>query len=95
MVLDQRIFVTFNPFNVYVTQGNLLVMQLNIEGPYNGDYSLSVADTKPGCVLRQSNVINLLQKERNLVTDEDMEACKNSFNTWGESLGPHWAICRC
>eukprot|EP01036_Dinobryon_divergens_P027722 gene27723-36540_t len=61
MVLDQRVFVTFNPFNVYVTQ----------------------ADTKPGCVLRQSNVINLLQVERKLVSDEDMENCKNSFNTWG------------
>eukprot|EP01038_Epipyxis_sp_PR26KG_P004383 gene4383-6198_t len=60
MVLDQRVFVTFNPFNVYVTQ----------------------ADTKPGCVLRQSNVVNLMQKERNLISDEDFEACKNSFNTW-------------
>jgi hypothetical protein len=60
MVLDQRVFVTFNPFNVYVTQ----------------------ADTKPGCVIRQSNVINLLQKERQLVTDEDMELCKISYNTW-------------
>lgn len=24
----------------------------------------------------------LLQKERQLVSDDDMEACKNSFNTW-------------
>ena len=39
MVLDQRVFVTFNPFNVYVTQ----------------------ADTKPGCVLRASNVVQQLQ----------------------------------
>ena len=23
MVLDQRVFITFNPFNVYVTQGKL------------------------------------------------------------------------
>mmetsp|Transcript_16785 Transcript_16785/g.23083 ORF Transcript_16785/g.23083 Transcript_16785/m.23083 type:complete len:268 (+) Transcript_16785:6-809(+) len=61
MVLDQRVFVTFNPFNVYVTQ----------------------ADTKPGCVLRSANVINLLQVQRKLVTNEDMENCKNSFNTWG------------
>ena len=40
------------------------------------------ADTKPGCVLRQSNVVNLLQKERQLVSDEEMEACKISYNTW-------------
>jgi hypothetical protein len=60
MVMDQRVFVTFNPFNVYVTQ----------------------ADTKPGCVLRPSNVVNLLQKERNLITDADVETCKNGFNTW-------------
>ena len=60
MVLDQRVFITFNPFNIYVTQ----------------------ADTKPGCVLRQSNVVNLLQKERQLVSDEEMEACKISYNTW-------------
>ena len=60
MVMDQRVFVTFNPFNVYVTQ----------------------ADTKPGCVIRPSNVVNLLQKERNLITNEDVEACKNGFNTW-------------
>lgn len=61
MVLDQRVFVTFNPFNIYVTQ----------------------ADTKPGCVLRNSNVVQQLQVERKLVSDVDMEACKNSFNTWG------------
>jgi len=60
MVLDQRVFVTFNPFNVYVTQ----------------------ADTKPGCVLRPSNVVSQLQKERQLITDEDVDACKNGFNTW-------------
>jgi hypothetical protein len=60
MVLDQRIFVTFNPFNVYVTQ----------------------ADTKPGCVLRPSNVVAQLQKERSLLTDEEIEGCKNGFNTW-------------
>ena len=39
MVMDQRLFVSFNPFNVYVTQ----------------------ADTKPGCVLRESNVVPILQ----------------------------------
>lgn len=43
---------------------------------------LFIADTKPGCVLRQANYINLLQRERNLITDEDVEACKNSYNTW-------------
>ena len=60
MVLDQRVFVTFNPFNVYVTQ----------------------ADTKPGCVLRPSNVVAQLQKERKLLTNDDIESCKNGFNTW-------------
>jgi len=60
MVMDERIFVTFNPFNVYVTQ----------------------ADTKPGCVLRPSNVVSQLQKERQLITDDEVEACKNGFNTW-------------
>lgn len=60
MVLDERVFITFNPFNVYVTQ----------------------ADTKPGCVLRPSNVVAQLQKERKLITDGDIEACKNGFNTW-------------
>lgn len=60
MVLDQRLFVTFNPFNVYVTQ----------------------ADAKPGCVLRPSNVVSQLQKERPLLTNEDIESCKNGYNTW-------------
>lgn len=60
MVLDERVFITFNPFNVFVTQ----------------------ADTKPGCVLRPSNVVAQLQKERKLISDADVEACKNGFNTW-------------
>eukprot|EP01031_Cornospumella_fuschlensis_P025422 gene25422-30696_t len=60
MVMDQRLFVTFNPFNVYVTQ----------------------ADTKPGCVLRPSNVVPLLQQERQLLTNEQVESCKNGYNTW-------------
>eukprot|EP01041_Mallomonas_annulata_P005576 gene5576-11227_t len=60
MVLDERVFVTFNPFNVYVTQ----------------------ADTKPGCVLRPSNVVSQLQKERNLLTNDEIESCKNGYNTW-------------
>ena len=60
MVMDERIFLTFNPFNVYVTQ----------------------ADTKPGCVLRPSNVVSQLQKERTLLSDEEVNSCKNGFNTW-------------
>ena len=28
MVLDQRVFVTFNPFNVYVTQGDTSVIKI-------------------------------------------------------------------
>lgn len=60
MVLDQRVFVTFNPFNVYVTQ----------------------ADAKPGCVIRPSNVVQLLQNERKLLSNEEVEGCKNGFNTW-------------
>jgi hypothetical protein len=60
MVLDQRVFITFNPFNVYVTQ----------------------ADTKPGCVLRAANVVPLLQQEKQLITNEEVEYCKNSYNTW-------------
>eukprot|EP01042_Synura_sphagnicola_P003521 gene3521-4375_t len=60
MVLDERLFITFNPFNIYVTQ----------------------ADTKPGCVLRPSNVVSQLQRERNLLTDDDIESCKNGYNTW-------------
>ena len=61
MVLDERVFVTFNPFNVYVTQ----------------------ADTKPGCVLRPSNIVSQLQKERQLLSDAEIEGCKNGYNTWG------------
>lgn len=60
MVLDQRVFITFNPFNVFVTQ----------------------ADTKPGCVLRPANVVAQLQKERPLLTDEEIDSCKNGYNTW-------------
>jgi Protein of unknown function (DUF3172) len=37
MVVDQRVFVTFNPFSIYVSQ----------------------ADVKPGCVLRQSNFVQV------------------------------------
>jgi hypothetical protein len=40
------------------------------------------ADTKPGCVLRPSNVVSFLQKERSLITDEEVDGCKNGYNTW-------------
>ena len=59
MVMDQRIFVSFNPFNVYVTQ----------------------ADTKPGCVLRPSNVVPVLQN-RGLLERNEIAQCKNNMNTW-------------
>jgi hypothetical protein len=59
MVMDQRLFVSFNPFNVYVTQ----------------------ADTKPGCVLRPSNVVPVLQ-DRGLLERNEIAACKNNMNTW-------------
>lgn len=59
LVLDNRIFVSFNPFDVYVTQ----------------------ADVKPGCVLRAANVVQALQG-RGLLTDEEVNVCKNGNNTW-------------
>ncbi|CAM9235720.1 unnamed protein product [Chrysoparadoxa australica] len=59
MVLDNRVFVTFNPFAVHVTQ----------------------ADVKPGCVLRQSNVVEVLQR-RNLLNRDEVETCKMGSNTW-------------
>lgn len=40
------------------------------------------ADTKPGCVLRPSNVVPLLQQERKLITDDEVASCKNGYNTW-------------
>lgn len=61
MVVDQRVFVTFNPFSLHVSQ----------------------ADTKPGCVLRPANVVEVLQRKRNLLTQEDVETCKGGMNTWG------------
>ena len=33
-------------------------------------------------LLRPSNVVSQLQKERPLLTDEDIESCKNGYNTW-------------
>ena len=33
-------------------------------------------------VLRASNVVTQLQKERPLLTDEDIDSCKNGSNTW-------------
>ena len=59
MAFDQRVFVSFNPFNVYVAQ----------------------ADVKPACVLRPSNVVSVL-KERELLNNEEIRACKNNYNTW-------------
>lgn len=40
------------------------------------------ADTKPGCVLRPANVVEVLQRRRNLLTNEDVESCKSGMNTW-------------
>jgi hypothetical protein len=59
MVVDQRVFVTFNPFSIHVTQ----------------------ADVKPGCVLRPSNVQEVLQR-RGLLTEDEVQVCKNGMNTW-------------
>ena len=59
MAFDQRVFVSFNPFNVYVSQ----------------------ADVKPACVLRQSNVVPVLQA-RGLINDAEVRACKQNMNTW-------------
>eukprot|EP00569_Conticribra_weissflogii_P002038 CAMPEP_0171343974 /NCGR_PEP_ID=MMETSP0878-20121228/18361_1 /TAXON_ID=67004 /ORGANISM="Thalassiosira weissflogii, Strain CCMP1336" /LENGTH=326 /DNA_ID=CAMNT_0011847049 /DNA_START=183 /DNA_END=1163 /DNA_ORIENTATION=- len=59
MAFDQRVFVSFNPFNVYVAQ----------------------ADVKPACVLRPANVVPVL-KERKLLNDGEIRACKNNMNTW-------------
>ena len=59
IVLDQRVFVSFNPFSIFVTQ----------------------ADTKPGCVLFPSNAVAVLQR-RNLITEEELQECKNANNTW-------------
>lgn len=59
LALDSRVFVTFNPFSVYITQ----------------------ADVKPACVLRQSNISQVLGS-RNLVSKEDFKNCRNSYNTW-------------
>jgi len=59
MAFDQRVFVSFNPFNVYVAQ----------------------ADVKPACVLRQSNVVSVLQ-DKGLINDQEIRACKQNMNTW-------------
>jgi hypothetical protein len=59
MAFDQRVFVSFNPFNVYVAQ----------------------ADVKPACVLRQANVVPVL-RDRKLINDEEVRACKQNMNTW-------------
>lgn len=59
MAFDQRVFVSFNPFNVYVAQ----------------------ADVKPACVLRESNVVSVLQ-DRGLINSKEVRACKQNMNTW-------------
>jgi len=59
MAFDQRVFVSFNPFNVYVAQ----------------------ADVKPACVLRSSNVVAIL-KDKKLINDKEVFACKSNMNTW-------------
>ena len=59
MAFDQRVFVSFNPFNVYVAQ----------------------ADVKPACVLRQANIVPILQGKK-LINDAEVRACKQNMNTW-------------
>ena len=59
MAFDQRVFVSFDPFNVYVAQ----------------------ADVKPACVLRPANVVPIL-RDRALLTDKEVSACKANMNTW-------------
>lgn len=59
MAFDERVFVSFNPFNVYVSQ----------------------ADVKPGCVLREANIVPVL-KDRGLITDTEVRSCKQNMNTW-------------
>lgn len=59
MAFDQRVFVSFNPFNVYVSQ----------------------VDVKPGCVLRDANVVPVL-RSKGLINDEEVRACKQNMNTW-------------
>lgn len=63
MAFDQRVFVSFNPFNVYVAQ----------------------ADVKPACVLRQSNVVQVLQQS-GLVNDNEVRACKRNMVSLFTSL---------
>jgi hypothetical protein len=59
MVMDTRLFVTMNPFNVYVAQPAM----------------------RPGCVLRTNNWVVL--EERKLVTQEQVNKCKQRVNTFG------------
>jgi len=63
MAFDQRVFVSFNPFNVYVAQ----------------------ADVKPACVLRQSNVVQVLQQS-GLINDGEVRACKRNMVRFFYSL---------
>ncbi len=59
MAFDQRVFVSFNPFNVYVAQ----------------------ADVKPACVLREANVVPVLQ-DKGLINGKEVRSCKQNMNTW-------------
>lgn len=34
-------------------------------------------------MLRPANVVEVLQRKRGLLTDEDVETCKGGMNTWG------------
>ena len=69
MVFDQRIFVSFNPFNVYVSPLSLSVSQ-NAANPFLNCFffflQVTSPEVKPGCVLRQANVQEL--EKRKLVT---------------------------
>lgn len=33
-------------------------------------------------MLRPSNIVRLLQQDRQLISDDDIAACRNSYNTW-------------
>ena len=88
-VMDQRVFVSFNPFNVYVTQArhqhappppHPYVATCTCRGAH--EYlCFFQADTKPGCVLRPSTVTPILA-DRGLLDKREIETCKNNMNTW-------------
>ncbi|CAI5486436.1 unnamed protein product [Closterium sp. Naga37s-1] len=72
MVLDQRLFISFNPFNVYVSQAE-------VKPGFN--VYVSQAEVKPGCVLRQSNWHVL--ESKGLVSSDEVRDCKRNMNTFG------------